>query len=86
MAILRLNATLSGAKTSVKNEDHFESQALSEMFVAKYPGVLGNSIAVSAFAIQSGESATSSVTNSLWSWLGIRRSVRRNSRNFWMGI
>ena len=62
-----LNATLSGAKTSVKNEDHFEAQALSEMFVAKYPGVLGNSIAVSAFAIQSGESATSSVTNSLWS-------------------
>ena len=28
---------------------------------------MGNSIAVSAFAIQSGESATSSVTNSLWS-------------------
>lgn len=61
------NATLSGAKHTVKNEDHFESQALAEMFTAKYPGVLGNSIAVSAFAIQSGESATSSVTNTLWS-------------------
>jgi len=62
-----LNATLSGTKTVVKNEDNWESQALSEMFVAKYPGAMGNSIAVSMFAIESGESAGSGATATYWS-------------------
>ena len=51
------------------SEDHFEQQSITEMFTAKYPGVIGNSIAVSAFAIESGESAASSNTASAWaSW------------------
>jgi len=62
-----LNATLSGTKTVVKNEDNWESQSLSEMFVAKYPGAMGNSIAVSMFAIESGESAGSGATATYWS-------------------
>ena len=63
------NASVTGGTVLVKNEDHFESQSLEEMFIAKYPGKMGNSIAVSAFAIESGESAASSTTASNWaSW------------------
>ena len=57
-----LNASLTATKHQVKNEDHFESQTGLDMFVAKYPGALGTSLAVSMFAIQSGGSATNAQT------------------------
>ena len=61
-----LNANLSGAQRVVKNEDHWEQQSLEEMFTAKYPGGMGNSLAISAFAIESGESAASAGTAANW--------------------
>ena len=60
------NASVTGGTVLVKNEDHFEQQALAEMFVAKYPGAMGNSLSISAFAIESGESAASSNTAASW--------------------
>ena len=56
------NSTMSGVGILVKNENDFESQTISDMFIAKYPGELGNSLAVSIFAIESGESAGSATT------------------------
>lgn len=61
-----LNSSLTSTKHQVKNEDHFEQQSGLDMFVAKYPGELGNSLAVSIFAIESGESAASSNTATNW--------------------
>ena len=61
-----LNANLSGVQRVVKNEDHWEQQSLDEMFTAKYPGAIGNSLAISAFAIESGESAASAGTAANW--------------------
>ena len=58
-----LNASSLQVGTLVKNEDHFEGQVLSDMFIAKYPGELGNSLKVSMFAIESGESASSGSCN-----------------------
>jgi phage tail sheath protein FI len=65
-----LNANVEGLSgTLIKNEDHFESQTLTDSFYAKYPGELGNSLAVEIFCIESGESAASSTTASYWeSW------------------
>ena len=64
-----LNASSLQTGTLVKNEDHFEGQVLSDMFIAKYPGELGNSLKVSMFAIESGESAGSAQTATYWdSW------------------
>ena len=44
-----LNATATGAGLLVKNQDHYESglDFSTEAFVAKYPGILGNSLLVS---------------------------------------
>jgi hypothetical protein len=69
-----LNASMSGAKTLIKNEDHWERQTLSQTFYAKYPGELGNSLAVSVFGVLSGDSdnsnsATTTLFNS-WTYEG----------------
>jgi phage tail sheath protein FI len=61
-----LNSSLTATKTQVKNEDHYEQQSGLDMFVAKYPGELGNSLAVSMFAIASGESAAHPNTITNW--------------------
>ena len=47
-----LNSSSSNIGLLVKNEDDFERQSISDMFVAKYPGELGNSLKVSMFAIE----------------------------------
>jgi len=69
-----LNASMSGAKTLIKNEDHWERQTLSQTFYAKYPGELGNSLAVSVFGVLSGDSDNSnSATTTLfnnWTYEG----------------
>jgi len=56
------NATMTGGGALIENEEVWERSNSSEMFVAKYPGELGNSLAVSIFAIESGESASSATT------------------------
>ena len=61
-----LNATSGGGGILVKNEEHFEAQVISDMFIAKYPGLIGSSIKVAVFAIESGESAES--VNTITSW------------------
>ena len=64
-----MNASVSNDSLLVKNEKDFENQDLKDMFVAKYPGELGNSIAVSIFAIGDGDSAsTSTAKNSFLNW------------------
>ena len=64
-----LNASSLQTGVLVKNEDHFEGQTLADMFIAKYPGELGNSLKVSMFAIESGESSESTNTQAYWdSW------------------
>ena len=62
-----------GGSILVKNEDNYESQTFdsstSGLFIAKYPGTLGNSLKVAIFAIESGESDGSAVTKTQWeSW------------------
>ena len=61
-----LNAASGGTGTLVKNEDDWEGDTPVDMFVAKYPGKIGNSLKVSMFAIESGESAESTVTKGHW--------------------
>jgi hypothetical protein len=61
-----LNATSGGGGLLVKNEEDFESQSILHMFVAKYPGLVGSSIKVAMFAIESGESAESANTIVAW--------------------
>ena len=56
------NATMSGTSVLIENEQKWDQSTPTEMFVAKYPGALGNSLAVSIFAIESGESASSATT------------------------
>jgi hypothetical protein len=55
-----LNAAFfpSPGKIVVKNLDHWEQQSISNMFVAKYPGAMGNGIAVDIFARRSGQNDT----------------------------
>ena len=48
------NATITGTKTQANNNIHFEQQNIDEMFLAKYPGDIGNSIAVKVFARSAG--------------------------------
>ena len=54
-----LNATSSGSGLLVKNVDDWERQSTSitDNFVARYPGELGNSIKVSYFAVENGDSS-----------------------------
>jgi len=61
-----LNATSGGGGILVKNEEHFEAQQINDMFIAKYPGLIGSSIKVAVFAIESGESAESANTITSW--------------------
>ena len=61
-----LNATSGGGGLLVKNEEDFESQTVLDMFVAKYPGLIGSSIKVAMFAIASGESESSVNTITAW--------------------
>jgi phage tail sheath protein FI len=56
------NASMTGNGILIENEDTWERASAPDMFVAKYPGELGNSLAVSIFAIESGESASSATT------------------------
>jgi len=65
------NATNTGVGELIENEGVWERSAQTKMFVAKYPGDIGNSLAVSIFSIQSGESAGSASTISnfdAWSY------------------
>ena len=48
------NATITGEETVVHNEIHFESQDIDLMFLAKYPGDMGNSISVKTFSRAAG--------------------------------
>ena len=51
------NATIDGTTPLVvNNEIHFESQDIDEMFLAKYPGEMGNSLAVKVFSRAAGTS------------------------------
>jgi len=61
-----LNATSGGSGLLVKNEEDYESQNILHMFVAKYPGLVGSSLKVAMFAIESGESAESANTITAW--------------------
>ncbi|MEK9696695.1 MAG: hypothetical protein VW270_13110, partial [Candidatus Poseidoniales archaeon] len=51
-----LNSTISGVELQAMNEKHFEQQDIDEMFLAKYPGELGNSLSVKTFARPAGVS------------------------------
>lgn len=42
-----LNATSGGTGTLVKNQDHYDTLTLTNEILAKYPGVLGNSLQIS---------------------------------------
>lgn len=47
----------------VKNQSHFESQALNPAFIAKYPGSLGNSIAIYIFIADDNSALASQFDN-----------------------
>ena len=53
------NATSGSGQLFIGNDQEFETSTTEEMFIAKYPGALGNSLKVSMFAMGSGESAES---------------------------
>ena len=46
-ATTNLNATSNATGTLVKNQDHYDTLTLTAEIVAKYPGVLGNSLQIS---------------------------------------
>jgi len=46
-ATTNLNATSGATGTLVKNQDHYDTLTLTDEIVAKYPGVLGNSLQIS---------------------------------------
>ena len=48
------NANISGSKIQANNAVHWEQQNINEMFVAKYPGEMGNSLAVKMFSRATG--------------------------------
>ena len=48
------NSTMSGAALQVMNEKHFEQQDIDEMFLAKWPGEIGNSLSVKTFSRAAG--------------------------------
>jgi phage tail sheath protein FI len=58
-----LNATIGGVKLQVENEKHFEQQDIDEMFLAKYPGEIGNSLAVKIFSRAAGTSDSQHAQN-----------------------
>lgn len=62
------NSTTNGIL--IENEEHFDRTApTADMWIAKYPGDLGNSLKVSTFFIEGGESAASTNTATYWeSW------------------
>ena len=68
--INRAYNSVSGSTTQeIYNDEQWETSTSSEMFIAKYPGVLGNSLKVSIFSIQSGDSANSTETvNNFNAW------------------
>ena len=45
-----MNATMSGSPESIENDNAFTSYSGGQLFLAKYPGALGNGIEVSMFA------------------------------------
>jgi len=53
-----LNATSSGAGVLVKNRDSYDGITFTASFVAKYPGILGNSLSVSFCAADSADPTT----------------------------
>ena len=62
------NANTVGNGSLVENEAHFDRQTITDnMWVAKYPGDIGNSLKVSSFFIEGGESAGSTNTATYWS-------------------
>lgn len=44
------NSTISGTPVQVMNEQHFDQQNINEMFLAKWPGEIGNSLSVKTFS------------------------------------
>jgi len=70
------NASMDSASSiTINNRSDYESQKATlsaggnGRWIAKYPGALGNSLAVSIFAIEDGDSASSATTLSNWnSW------------------
>jgi len=65
------NATLSNQQVLIENEEQWENTVSTEMFTARYPGALGNSLGVSIFSIESGDSvgsATSIANFAAWQW------------------
>jgi hypothetical protein len=67
-----LNAHSGTTKVVVKNEDNYEEQkstladGSSGNWIAKYPGDLGNSLAVSIFSLSGGDSAESVASVAAW--------------------
>lgn len=55
------NATMSGVPVLIENDKVFETYAGSQLFMAKYPGALGNSIEVSLFQRKTVDSDTDTV-------------------------
>ena len=65
------NATLRNQPTLISNEKVWENSVSTEMFTAKYPGEIGNSLAISIFAIAAGDSAGAAQTTTnfnAWQW------------------
>jgi phage tail sheath protein FI len=65
------NATLRNQQPQIGNKTVWENTVSTEMFTAKYPGVLGNSLSVSIFSIANADSVGSAatVTNfNAWQW------------------
>lgn len=65
------NATLRNQPSVIENEGVWDNTVSTEMFTAKYPGALGNSLAVSIFSNASGDSASSAQTATnfaAWQW------------------
>ena len=64
-----MNSSINGTSVLVQNENDWENQNLQDMFVAKYPGEMGNSISVSLFSVADGDSTGSSLTkNNFINW------------------
>jgi phage tail sheath protein FI len=64
-----MNASVSNSSLLVQNEKDWENQTLQDMFVAKYPGELGNSLSVTVFSISDGDSSGSAATkNNFLNW------------------
>ena len=63
------NATLRNQPMLIENEKVWESITSTEMFTAKYPGALGNSLGISIFCLVDNDSAKSAQTvTNFYSW------------------